>query len=327
MIRTAQYVLRPTKGQERKLEHLLGQQRYLYNAALAERKGAWEHEGRSVKKNDQFARLNDLKTTNPELAQYGVVVARGTLLRLHLAFQAFFRRCKEAKPGEAPGYPRFKGPHRWDSVSYPDTCGWKIDPTAKRLYLQGIGHIKVRLHRNLPGRPKTITVRKRGKRWEVTVFCDQVPAQPLPATGRQIGIDLGIASILTTSEGEHLANPRFTKRAEERLAQAQRDLDRKVKYSNRRRKAKVRVNTHHRRVANARRDLAHQTSRRLVNSFDLIAHEDFQIDNMVLRPKPRPNEEGGFDPNGAAAKSGLNKSIQDAGWGQGNSSVSPDYCY
>lgn len=71
--------------------------------------------------------------------------------------------------------------------------------------------------------------------------------------------------------------------------------------------------THHRKVANCRKDLAHQTSRSLVNSFDLIAHEDLAIANMVLRLSPRPNGEGGFDPNGASAKAGLNKSIHDAG--------------
>ena len=204
MIRAAQYVLHPTKGQQHKLEHLLSQQRYLYNAALAEKRNAWAG-GRRVEKLDQFAALNGLAETNPALAQYGIAAARGTLTRLDLAFQGFFRRCREAKGGEKPGYPRFKGAHRWDSVSYSDAKSWKIDPATKRLYLQGIGHIKLRLHRYLPGRPKTITVKRRGKRWVLTVFCDQVPAKPLPETGREVGIDLGVASILTTSDGAHAA--------------------------------------------------------------------------------------------------------------------------
>ena len=294
----------------------MAQQRYLYNAALAERKNAWEQGKHRIKRFDQFASLNGLTETNPPLAQYGITVARGTLTRLDLAFGGFFRRCREAKPGVEVGYPRFKGPHRWDSVAYPDTSGWKIDPATRRLHLQGIGHIKVRLHRDLPGRPKTCTVKRRGTRWEVTVFCDRVPAKPLEPTGRQVGIDLGVAAILTTSDGEHLANPRFTRNAEEKLARSQRDLDRKVKYSKRRKRAVARVATHHRKVANCRKDLAHQTSRRLVDSFDLIVHEDLLVASMVRRPSPRPNSEGGFDPNGAAAKGGLNKSIHDAGWGQ-----------
>lgn len=135
------------------------------------------------------------------------------------------------------GIDEARGPHRWDSVSYPDTHGWKIDPTTKRLRIQGIGHIKVRLHKDLPGRPKTITVKRRGKCWELTVICDRVPAKVLPATGKQVGIDLGVASILTTSDGDHLANPRFTRKAEEKLGQAQRERDRKVKGSKRRAKA------------------------------------------------------------------------------------------
>jgi putative transposase len=148
------------------------------------------------------------------------------------------------------------------------------------------------------------------------VQCDQVEAMPLPATGKQAGIDVGVASILTTSEGEHLANPRFTRRAAERLAAAQQDLARKQRGSKRRRVQVQKVAAQHRKVANCRRDLAHQTSRALIDSFDLIVHEDLLITNMVRRPAPRQNEEGTFDPNGASAKAGLNRSIQDAGWGQ-----------
>jgi len=313
MIRSAKYLLQPTKGQRRRLDHLLWQQRKLYNSALEERKTAWESEQRSVTRYEQFAGLNDMAETNPDLAQYGTRVARGTLTRLDLAYKAFFRRCRA---GESPGHPRFKGRHRWDSVTYSEASGWKVDSDTSRLYLMGVGHIRVKLHRSLPGRPKTAVVKREGRKWWVVVQCDQVPARPLDPTGRQVGVDLGVTSILTTSDGEHLANPRFTRKAAERLAAAQRDLDRKVKYSNRRRKAVQRVAAHHRKVANCRRDLAHQTSRALIDSFDLIVHEDLPITNLVGRPAPRPNEEGAFDPNGAAAKAGLNRSIHDAGWGQ-----------
>lgn len=309
MNRSAKYLLQPTKGQARRLDHLLWQQRMLYNAALEERKTAWENEQRRVTRYGQFAGLNAMAATRPDLARYGVCVARGTLTRLDLAYQGFFRRCRS---GESPGHPRFKGRWRWDSVSYPDSSGWKLDTDARRLYLLGVGQVRAKLHRGLPGRPKTAIVKREGRRWWLVVQCDQVAATPLPATGRQVGIDVGVASLATTSDGEHLANPRFARRAATRLATAQRDLAAKQRGSKRRRKAVERVAAQHRRVANCRRDLAHQLSRRLVNDFDVIAHEDLAIANMVRSARGSIGHPG----TNVAAKAGLNRSIADAGWGQ-----------
>ncbi len=309
MNRSAKYLLQPTKGQARRLDHLLWQQRMLYNAALEERKTAWENEQRCVTRYQQFAGLNGMAATKADLAHYGTCVARGTLTRLDLAYQAFFRRCRS---GEKPGHPRFKGRYRWDSVSYPDSSGWKLDPDAHRLYLLGVGQVKAKLHRALPGRPKTAIVKREGRRWWVVVQCDQVPARPLPATGRKVGIDLGVASLATTSLGEHLANPRFTRRAAARLAAAQRELATKQRGSARRRKAVQRVAAQHRRVANSRRDLAHQLSRKLVDGFDVIVHEDLAIPNMVRSARGTVDQPG----TNVAAKAGLNRSIADAGWGQ-----------
>jgi putative transposase len=148
------------------------------------------------------------------------------------------------------------------------------------------------------------------------VRCVDVPAEPLPATGRSVGIDAGIASLLTTSDGVHLDNPRHGRRAAERLARAQRFLATKDRGSARRRRAVERVARAHRLVRNQRADHAHQLSRRLVNDYDLIVHEDLRVANMVRRPKPRPAEDGSYAPNGASAKSGLNRSIHDAGWAE-----------
>ncbi len=307
MHRSVKYLLQPTPGQARRLDHLLWQQRRLYNAALEERKTAWENEQRSVTRYDQFAGLNGGPDSG--LAQYGTCVARGTLTRLDLAYKAFYRRCRS---GENPGHPRFKGRYRWDSVSYPDASGWKIEPDARRLRLKGVGHIRTKLHRSLPGGPKTAVVKREGRRWWVVVQCDLVAARTLEPTGADVGIDLGVASVLTTSDGEHLANPRFTRRAADRLAMAQRDLAVTKRGSKRRRKAVQRVAAQHRKVANCRRDLAHQASRKLVDGFDLIAHEDLAITNMVRSASGTVEHPG----TNVAQKSGLNRSIHDVGWGQ-----------
>jgi putative transposase len=284
----------------------------LYNAALEERRGAWAWERRSVSYVDQCRTLTETREVRPDLFKCGVTVCRGTLKRLEWAFAAFYRRCHS---GETPGYPRFKAASRFDSVQWEDTKGWGLDTDNKRLRLHGIGHVKLRMHRPLRGTPKAITVSRQGKRWWVSIRCADVPAQPLPATGHSVGIDLGVCALVATSDGELVSEGRFAKRGRNRLAGAQRALSTKHRGSMHRRRAGEAVGRAHRKVANQRKDLAHQLSRRLVNAHDLIVVENLRVPQMSRRPKPRPNGKGGFDPNGARAKAGLNRSIADAGWG------------
>ncbi len=148
--------------------------------------------------------------------------------------------------------------------------------------------------------------------------CDDVPANPMPATGRQVGVDVGIASFATTSDGDHVPNPRWTRTAAARLTAAQQRLARAKRRSNNRGRRRETVAARQRKVANCRRDFHHKTARTLVQTYDLIAVEDLAVANMVRRAKPVPDPDnpGAFLPNGAAAKTGLNRSISDAGWGQ-----------
>jgi putative transposase len=176
--------------------------------------------------------------------------------------------------------------------------------------------VKVRLHRPMRGTPKAITVKREGRRWWVTVRRTDVPAKPLPPTGRQVGIDLGVRVLVATSDGQLLANPAHGQRCAKRLAATQRAVSSKQNGSKRRRRAGERVGAAYRYIRNCRTDALHQLSRRLVNDYDLIVHEDLYIENMVRRPQPRPDGKGGHQPNGAAAKTGLNRSIHDVGWGR-----------
>jgi putative transposase len=261
---------------------------------------------------DQTKELTQLRSVRPDILSFGVTVCRGTLMRLHRSFEGFFRRCKA---GEKPGFPRFKGPGSFVSLQWNDTSGWALDEAAGRLRLYGIGQVKVHLHRPIKGTPKAITIRREGRRYWVSVQCVDVPAEPLPTTGKSIGIDLGVDFLVATSDGQMIQGPRFGKRGQAGLEKAQRDLATKVRGSKRRQRAKERVAAHHRWIANRWRDFAHQTSRRLVNGRDLIVYEDLKIKNMTRRPKPRPDGNGGYEANGAQAKAGLNRSIHDAGWG------------
>jgi putative transposase len=291
---------------------MLGAQRELYNAALEERRGAWRWERRRITKYEQYRTLTGLRAVRPDVLAWGVTVCRGTLSRLDEAFQGFYRRTLR---GQTPGFPRFRAKSRWDSVQWPDVSGWRLDVGAGRLYVQGIGQIKVRVHRSLRGSPKTCTIRREGRRWRVTVFCTGVVTEPLPPTGRRTGVDRGVTAVIATADGTVIQNPRFFARAADRLECAQRRLASKEGRESRRR-AQEKLARAHRKVRNQRTDFLHKLSRQLVDHYDILVMEDLRITNMTRRPTPRPNSEGGHDPNGAAAKAGLNRSILDAGWGR-----------
>jgi putative transposase len=324
--RSYKFQLRPTAKQAVALTAMLEDHRILYNAALQERRDAYRHPSRTtIRYGDQSAQLKDIRAYGPDQARWSFSSQQATLRRLDKAFQAFFRR---VKAGEAPGYPRFKGAGWFDTIEWPkdgDGCRWDStpdNPTQTRVRLQGVGHVKVNQHRPVQGTVKTISVKREGARWYVILSCDGVPARPLPATGAVVGVDMGVASFLTTSDGVHVPNPRYLARSADRLASAQQALAEERRKAGRRRTTKVhqasaRVSRIHRKVARQRLDHARKTALNLVRTYDVIAVEALQVRNMTRRaaPKPDPDQPGQYLPNHGTAKSGLNRSILDAGWG------------
>jgi putative transposase len=173
-------------------------------------------------------RLPALKAERPALAGVHSQVLQNVAVRIDLAFKAFFRRLKA---GETPGYPRFRGKGRYDSLTFPQIpVGCKLDSDAKRLRIANVGLVKVILHRPIEGTPKTatITCSSTGK-WYVCFSCECAEPSPLPATGAQVGIDVGLKTFATLSTGEEIANPRFFRHEEKALAKAQRRLSKEEK--------------------------------------------------------------------------------------------------
>ncbi len=315
--RSYKFRLRPTAGQVVLLLALLEDLRQLYNAALEERREAWRIGHHHITFGSQDAQLKEIRAADPErYGRWAFNCERAAIRRLDRAFRAFYRRCKA---GEKPGYPRFKGSGRWDSIEWPEGDGARWDsvahPTITRVRLLGIGHVRVHQHRAVKGVIKTITVKRELGRWYVILSCDDVPAEPMGPTGAVVGIDVGIANFLTTSDGRHVLNPRPLAASADRLTAAKQAVSRKKRGSHRRRKAVRKVAALHVKVRRTRLDHAHKTALALVRDHDVIVHEALQITNLTRRPKPRPAGDGTWEPNGAAAKSGLNKSILDAGWG------------
>ncbi|MEV6329712.1 transposase [Streptomyces sp. NPDC051909] len=321
MIRAYKFLMRPTAGQVIALGEMLRDHCSLYNGALQERRDAYRHTSRTtVRYGQQSAQLREIRAFDAERhGRWSFSSQQATLRRLERAFAAFFRRIKA---GEKPGYPRFRGAGRFDTVDFPkdgDGCRWDSLPhdPVTRVRFQGVGHVRVHQHRAVVGRVKTVSVKREGKRWFVVLTAEQIELEPLPATGAVVGIDMGIANFLTTSSGEHVANPRHGRRAAAELEVAQQALSRCNRGSKRRRKAVTKVAALHRKVRRQRLDHAHKVALDLVREHDFIAHEDLKIRNMRASRAPRPDPEkpGVFLANGAAAKTGLNRSITDAGWG------------
>jgi putative transposase len=314
MRRAYKFLLRPTVRQAGSLAACLEDHRELYNGALEHRRTAWRTAAVTVRYGDQSAQLKDIRRADPAgQGRWSFSSQQATLRRLDKAMDAFFHR---VKAGDKPGYPRFKGAGWFNSVTWPrdgDGCRWDAQPheRATRVYLQGVGQVRVHRHRPVKGRVKTLTLKREVHRWYLVLACDEVPAEPLPWTGEAVGIDVGVASLVTTSNGQHVPNPRHLERSAGRLATAQRALAGCERGSGRRRKARERVAAAHGKVRRQRLDFAHKTALALVQAYDLFVVEDLKIGNMTRSAAGTTGRPG----SRAAQKSGLNRSILDAGWG------------
>jgi putative transposase len=184
-------------------------------------------------------------------------VLQDLLARLDTTYQAFFCRVQR---GEQAGFPRYKSRERFHSFTYKEYGnGARLDNGL--LVLAKIGRIAVRWSRPIEGTPKTVTVCREADGWYVAICCAEVPTRPVPLTGEQTGIDLGLESFATLADGEPIANPRIFRVAEPHLRHAQRRMTRRVKGSHRRRKVVHLLARAHQQVRQTRAGLHHKTAR------------------------------------------------------------------
>ncbi|MCE7986683.1 MAG: transposase [Caldilinea sp. CFX5] len=298
-MKTFKYRIYPTKAQETQLTQQLELCRWVYNKTLETRKNAFEQDGKSMSYYDTKKMLPIWKADKPALKQVHSMVMQDVTMRVDLAYQAFFRR---VKAGEDPGYPRFKGYGRYDSMTFPQ-YGNGVRLEGNALILSKLGSVKVKLHRDLCGIPKTVCIRRSSTgKWFVTFAC-VCESERLPDEPKRIGVDVGLQTFATLSNGEKLANPRFFKKEQDALAKTQRRMSKLGKGTPERVKARKVVSRIHERIANKRTDFAHQQSRRLVNTYGVIVFEKLAVVNMMS------NHTQVFGNK-------LNKSIADVAWSQ-----------
>lgn len=286
MFKSFQFRLLPNATQAAELGRILLDNQETYNACIEERVGAWKLQRKSVSLYDQCAKLTELRK-DPAFHWMACDVQRDPLRRVDRAFKAFYRRCKA---GQKPGFPRFRSRDRYDSF------GFGLPVVRERsIKIPKVGDIRARGGRPIQGRAKCCTVKRDGKRWIANVVCDIGPAPEKCVVSRAVGIDVGLTTLATLSDGTEINNPRWTRKHEDRIAAANRALARKVRGSHNRLKAREALRRAHQRAANARLNYIHHVSKWLVANYDLIAHEDLKIQNMV--------------------QSKFAKSIMDAAWG------------
>ena len=291
MRRTFKYRVYPNRAQSEALDAQLGEACRLYNSALDERRSAWKMQRTSISYYDQANQLKAIRADGSlDLANFSA--CQDVLRRVDKTFTAFFGRVRRGE--KKVGFPRWRSRRQYDSLTFPsygDGCRLR---TNGRLYLQGAGVIKVKLHRPVEGAIKTVSVKREGGKWYALFSCE-VEAALLPASDQAVGIDVGLTTFAVLSDGSEIANPRYARKAAAAVRRAQRKVARRKRRSNGRRKAVVLLQKAHAHVAAQRNDFHHKAARALVNRFGLIVVEALNVKGL--------------------AGSMLARSIHDAAWG------------
>ena len=289
MRKSFKYRIYPSKKQIELINNQLFEACKLYNCALEHRIWQYKGAGKSISYKEQSSELKDIRKDGfCKLENFSA--CQDVLRRLDKTFKAFFTRLKK---GSKPGFPRFKLARRYDTLTFPsygDGCKIK----GKKIYMQGIGDVYMRLHREVEGEIKTVSVTRKNEKYYIIFSC-VVEKNVLPKTGSIVGIDMGLESLMADSNGNFIENPRWLRVSQNKLRVLQRSVSRKKKGSGERKKAIKILSKFHEKVSNQRLDFLHKLSKRIVQDNDIICIEDLNIKGM--------------------AAGMLAKSVNDAAWG------------
>src|SRR6266536_2840775 len=294
-MRTFEFRLYPNKEQARLLLACLVESRTIYNSMLETVKAQYEQD-------EIFPSKYELEAAFKGQGDHVPATTVQMLAdRLSKSLKRFLAAKKHTIPGV--GFPRFKQPNRWHSIQlrqYGKDC--YVHEDKKHLIVpKKLGHfLKIKLHRPIEGTPKTVhLVLRADGHWYALIVCETEPqTEHLPSTCEHpaIGIDVGLKSFLTDSEGHTVENPRYYRTSQQTLRRKQRQLCRRKKSSHRRRKAARNTAKTHLKIARQRRDFHFKTAKQYTEQYQMIAVEKLHILNMTHNHS-------------------LAKSIMDASWG------------
>ncbi len=329
-----QYKLLPTHAQKIQMSRWLDMLRHQYNFLLADRFDWWQsnrcdinacplicHLPKLRDNPDYYGQkrsLVPLKVSRPWYKEIHSQVLQDLVMRVKLAFDRFIKGdCN----GKRSGRPRFRPKGRYRSFTYNQVED--KDLQGNRINLPKIELVKLVRHRSIPEgfKIKTAIISKKPDGWYVTLSLEDTSVPELavdtrPTVDNSIGIDVGLEKFLADSEGEFEEIPQYFRRSEEKLAKLQQKVSATKKGSRAKKLLSRKVAKLHQKVARQRKQFHFETAKKILNKADVIFVEDLTVNNMSRRCKPKQDADGKFLPNGQSAKSGLNKSIADAGWSQ-----------
>lgn len=298
------FQLQPKAAQASKMGRFAGCCRFIWNKALALEKEAHESESKRNGYNELAGLLCGWKREEETafLSEAHSQVLQQTLKDLDRAYVNFFQKRAEA--------PRFKKKGVHDAFRYPQ--GFKLDEANARIYLPKIGWVRYRKSRDIEGTPKQVTISCSVGKWHVSIQTEREAEIPEHPSDAQVGIDLGVANFATFSDGTSLVPLNSFRKHEKRLAKAQLKMARKVKFSKNWRKQKAKIGRLHKKIADVRKDYLHNATATISKNHAVVVLEDLKVKNMSRSAAGTIEQPG----RNVRAKSGLNKSILDQGWGE-----------
>ena len=296
------FQLRPGGQQEREMRRFAGACRFVFNRALALQNENHEAGNKYIPYGKMASWLVEWKnaTGTQWLKDSPSQPLQQSLKDLERAYKNFFQN--------RAAFPRFKKRGQNDAFRYPQ--GVKLDQENSRIFLPKLGWMRYRNSRQVTGVVKNVTVSQSCGKWYISIQTESEVSTPVHPSASMVGLDAGVAKLATLSDGTVFEPVNSFQKNQKTLARLQRQLSRKVKFSNNWHKQKRKIQRLHSRIANICRDYLHKVTTTVSKNHAMIVIEDLKVSNMSKSAAGTVSQPG----RNVRAKSGLNRSILDQGW-------------